>query len=76
MAFDAATIARIKVDYEDSDLTVAQIGAKYGCSAAYVCKLAKLHGWKPRALRIGRAPAKPQSRRPKGRRASPGGCAR
>lgn len=67
MAFDAATIARMKVDYEESDLTVVQIGAKYGCSTAYVCKLAKLHGWKPRSLRIGRAPAKPKSWRPRAR---------
>ncbi len=48
MAFDVATLALIKVDYEESDLTLNLIGDKYGCSGAYICKLAKLHDWKRR----------------------------
>ncbi len=63
MAFDVATLALIKVDYEESDLTLNQIGEKNGCSGAYICKLAKLHGWKRRAQRAGCAPPRPRQPR-------------
>ena len=57
MALDAATIALIKIDYEESDLTVVAIGLKYGRSA-----LVHLHGWRARdgwlmrSERLGRRP--------------------
>jgi hypothetical protein len=46
--FDAATKAAIKHEYEESNLTLEAIGEKHGRSGAWVCKLAKLRGWKRR----------------------------
>ena len=43
MALDPATLAPMKVDYEESSLTVAAIGEKYGCSASYVSRMARTH---------------------------------
>ena len=53
-AFDAATIALIKIDYEESSLTVAAIGEKYGVSASYISRLARERGWLLRTQRLGR----------------------
>lgn len=56
MAFDAATIALIKIDYEESDLTLVAMGRKYGCSPSYISRLARERGWLLRTERLGRAP--------------------
>ena len=56
MALDAATLALIKVDYEESSLTVAAIGEKYGHSPSYISRLARIHGWILRTQRLGRTP--------------------
>ena len=56
MALDAATLALIKVDYEESGLTVAAIGEKYGHSPSYISRLARIHGWILRTQRLGRTP--------------------
>jgi uncharacterized protein YjcR len=54
MAFDVATLALIKVDYEESDLTVEKISLKYGCSPSYISRLAREGGWLLRSERLGR----------------------
>ena len=51
---DAATKALIRVDYEESDLTVEQIGLKYDRSPSYICRLAREDGWLMRSERLGR----------------------
>ena len=56
MALDAATIALIKVDYVESDLTVEQIGLKYGRSSSFICRLAREGGWLMRSERMGWRP--------------------
>ena len=56
MAFDAATKAAIRIDYEESDLTLVAIGLKYGCSPSYVSRLAREGGWLMRSERLGRTP--------------------
>ena len=50
-ALDEATIALIKIDYEKTKLPVAGIEVKYGLSASYVSRLARLRGWKMRRPR-------------------------
>ena len=55
-AFDQATLDLIRIDYEESDLTVAAIGTKYGVTAGYISRLAREHGWLMRAERMGRRP--------------------
>jgi hypothetical protein len=50
---DAATKALIKVDYEESALTLAQMERKYGYSASFICKLAREGGWLMRSERMG-----------------------
>lgn len=54
MALSEATIALIRIDYEESDLTVAQIGLKHGRSPSYICRLAREGGWLMRSERLGR----------------------
>lgn len=56
MALDAATIALIRIDYEESDLTVVAIGLKFGRSPSYICRLAREGGWLLRSERLGRRP--------------------
>lgn len=55
-AFDQATLNLIRIDYEESDLTVAAIGTKYGVTAGYISRLAREHGWLMRHERMGRRP--------------------
>jgi hypothetical protein len=43
--FDDATLAVIEVDHNAGELTLNAIGKKYGCSGAYICKLARELGW-------------------------------
>lgn len=52
-ALDEATVALIKIDYEESSLTVAAIGAKFGVPPSYVSRLARQRGWKMRSGRAG-----------------------
>jgi hypothetical protein len=68
MALDAATEAAIKLEYEESDLTLEAIGEKHGRSGAWVCKLAKLRGWKRRRPPVVSA-LPPRPRRPRNHRA-------
>ena len=56
MALEESTLALMKVDYEESSLTVDQIGAKYHCSPSYVSRCAREKGWILRTQRLGRAP--------------------
>ena len=56
MAIDAATLALIKVDYEESDLTVVKIGLKYDRSPSYISRLAREECWLLRSERLGRRP--------------------
>lgn len=53
-ALSEATIALIKIDYEESSLTVEAIGIKNGVSPSYVCRLARTRGWLMRSMRMGR----------------------
>jgi hypothetical protein len=53
---DEATVAAIRVEYEESDLTVEQIGLKYDRSPSYICRLAREGGWLMRSERLGRRP--------------------
>ena len=61
---DAATEAAIKLDYEESDLTLDSVGKKYGRSGAWVCKLARLRGWKRRRESVP-SDLPPRPRRPR-----------
>ena len=61
--FDAATLAAIEIDHDAGELTLDAIGKKYGCSGAYICKLAKLHGWKRRRPPDGAVPPRRRTRR-------------
>ena len=54
MALDEATIALVKYDYEETDLTIVAIGKKHGCSPSYICRLARNRGWLLRSIRLGR----------------------
>lgn len=56
MALDEAAFALMRVDYEESSLTVAAIGDKFGVSASYVCRQARERGWLMRTDRLGRRP--------------------
>ena len=65
MALDAATEAAIKLDYEESDLTLDRIGKKHGRSGAWVCKLARLRRWKRRRKQTVPSDLPPRRRRPR-----------
>jgi hypothetical protein len=56
MAFDPATKAALRVDYEESDLTLVAMGVKYGCSPSYISRLARVECWLMRSERLGRSP--------------------
>jgi hypothetical protein len=53
---DAATVALVRIDYEESDLTVDAIGLKYGRSPSFISRLAREGGWLMRSERMGRRP--------------------
>ncbi|MCZ7595252.1 MAG: hypothetical protein M5U16_10305 [Hyphomicrobium sp.] len=53
---DEPTIALIRVDYEESDLTLKAMEAKYDVSASFICRLARERGWLMRSERMGRRP--------------------
>ena len=63
MAFDVATLSLIQVDYEESDLTVNQIGEKFGTSGQQICKIARREGWRPRRATTATAGARAPRRR-------------
>lgn len=54
MALSAATKARVRRDYEQSDLTLVAIGIKYDRSPSYISQLARKEGWALRSLRPGK----------------------
>jgi hypothetical protein len=62
MVVDAATEAAIKFDYEETNLTLNAIGAKHGRSGAWVCKLARLRGWKRRRPQAEESAPRPRRR--------------
>jgi hypothetical protein len=53
---DEATLAEIKVLHQANELTLAEIGVRYGMAATAVSKLARVHGWPSRSEMMGRAP--------------------
>lgn len=55
-ALDDATVALIKIDYEESDLTLDAIGKKFGRTASSISRMAHERGWLLRSLRMGRRP--------------------
>ena len=61
--FDAATLAAIKIEYEAGERTLDAIGEKHGCSGSYICKLAKMHGWKRRRPQAEGGAPRPRRRR-------------
>jgi hypothetical protein len=46
--FDAAELAVMKGEYEDTPLTVSAIGLRHGCSGPTVSKTARREGWRLR----------------------------
>ncbi len=56
MVLDAAALAEIKRLHQANELTLADIGARFGIAATSVSKLARTHGWTSRSELIGRAP--------------------
>ena len=60
MRFDAATLAEIKRLHQALELTLAEIGARYGIAATAVSKLARREGWPSRSELTGRSPRKLQ----------------
>ncbi|MEO8421065.1 MAG: hypothetical protein ABI457_07720 [Hyphomicrobium sp.] len=53
---DAATLALIKIDVEESDLTLDEMSVKYDRAASYLSRLSREKGWLTRAERLGRRP--------------------
>lgn len=53
---DEATLALLKIDVEESDLTVVEIGVKYDRSPSYISRLSRERGWLTRSERLGRRP--------------------
>ena len=51
---DAATLALIKIDIEESDLTLDEMSVKYDRSASYLSRLSREKGWLTRSERLGR----------------------
>ena len=56
MALDEATLAQIKDLHQANELTLAEIGARFGISASKVSRLARVHGWPSRSEMLGRSP--------------------
>jgi len=56
MALDKAALAEIKRLHQANELTLAEIGARFGLAATTVSKLARVHGWPSRSQLQGRAP--------------------
>ncbi len=55
MALSQAAVAEIKCLHQACELTLAEIGARYGIAATTVSKLARIHGWPSRSQLMGRA---------------------
>ncbi len=56
MALDEATLAEMKRLHQACELTLAEIGVRFGMAATTVSKVARLNGWPSRSELIGRAP--------------------
>jgi hypothetical protein len=65
MALDEAALAEIKRLHQACELTLDEIGERFGIAGATVSKLARVHGWTPRCELLGR---KSPSFRPVGAR--------
>ncbi len=52
---DEAELAVMQWEYEETPLTVDEVGLRHGCSGQTVCKIAKRNGWKLRGRRNGAA---------------------
>jgi len=55
MALDKAALTEIKRLHQANELTLDEIGARYGMAATSVSKLARVHGWRSRSEMLGRA---------------------
>jgi hypothetical protein len=53
---DEATLAEIKDLYQGNDLTLAEIGQRYGRTPSGISRLARTHGWMMRSVVRGWAP--------------------
>ena len=53
MALDEASKGLMRIDYEETDLTVDAIGDKFGVTGSYVSRCARRGGWKMRSERPG-----------------------
>ncbi|MDH4981292.1 hypothetical protein [Hyphomicrobium sp. D-2] len=65
--FDQQTLLLIQRDYEEGKLGLEDIGTRYGCSGALVCKYARQHEWRRRRQTTEaqkRAMAAPKPRKP------------
>jgi hypothetical protein len=60
MALTEAAVAEIKCLHQACELTLDQIGARYGIAATAVSRLARIHGWPSRSELMGRSPRKLQ----------------
>ncbi|NSL71205.1 hypothetical protein C6Y62_05145 [Hyphomicrobium sulfonivorans] len=65
--FDPQTLLLIQRDYEEGKLGLEDIGLRYGCSGALICKYARQHEWRRRRQTTEaqkRAMAAPKPRKP------------
>jgi hypothetical protein len=53
-ALDEAALAEIKRLHQANELTLDEIGARFGIAATMVSKLARVHGWPSRTQLLGR----------------------
>ena len=56
MVFTEADLAEIKRLHQANELTLDEIGERFGIAATTVSKLARLHGWRSRSELLGRSP--------------------
>lgn len=54
MELDEAALGEIKRLHQANELTLDEIGARYGMAATAVSKLARVHGWPSRTQLLGR----------------------
>jgi len=65
MALDKAALAEIKRLYQGNELTVAEIGARYGISPSGVSRLARRNGWLMRSELRGYSPRRREPSTPR-----------
>jgi hypothetical protein len=56
MTIDKQAVAEIKLLYHANELTLAEIGARYGRSASTISRMARRYGWVMRTALMGHAP--------------------